>query len=68
MELPSKSNSTFVNLKLRRKLPNLNNMERFCIEEWLKISVDKCKKIIKGYGKHLLAMNGDEETSTNCLV
>ena len=39
-----------------RKPSNLTDLKQFCIEEWAKIPVSRCEKLVKGYRKRLLAV------------
>ena len=48
----------------RRHLSNLNALEQFAKEQWYKIPVDRCKKLIHGYRKRLISVifsKGGEE-------
>ena len=36
--------------------PNLKELEKFCLEEWAKIPVARCAKLIETYPKRLAAV------------
>lgn len=40
----------------RRQPSNLRVLERFTQEEWSKIPVEMCKKLVDGYGKQLISV------------
>ncbi len=40
----------------RRHPSNLNDLEQFAKEEWSKIPVERCKKLIHGYRKRLISV------------
>ncbi len=40
----------------RRHPSNLNDLEQFAKEEWFKIPVERCKKLIHGYRKRLISV------------
>ncbi len=41
----------------RKHLTNLNDLEQFAKEEWSKILVERCKKLIHAYWKQLISVN-----------
>ncbi len=40
----------------RRHPSNLNDLEQFAKEEWSKIPIERCKKLIHGYRKRLVSV------------
>ena len=43
---------------------NLKELEQFCLEEWAKIPVARCAKLIETYPKRLAAVNAAKGDST----
>jgi hypothetical protein len=39
-----------------RKPTNLNDLERFCVEEWARIPQERCEKLVSSYKNRLLAV------------
>jgi hypothetical protein len=39
-----------------RKPKNLRELAEFCIEEWRKVSAERCAALVNGYRKRLLAV------------
>ena len=48
----------------KRKPSNLKELEQFCLEEWAKIPVDRCGRLIETYEKPLAAVIAAKVVST----
>ena len=58
---------SFYNIKIavhQRNPSNLKELERFCLEEWAKIPVARCAKLIETYPKRLAAVIAAKGGST----
>lgn len=49
---------------LKWKLSNLEELEKFCHEEWAKIPVERCDKLIETYQERLTAVIAAKGGST----
>ena len=73
LELPNQSldlnpiENLWSDLKIavhKRKPSNLKELEQFCLEEWAKIPVDRCGRLIETYEKPLAAVIAAKVVST----
>ena len=70
LEWPSQSpevnpiENLWYGLKIAVHQPNLKELEQFCLEEWAKIPVARCAKLIETYPKRLAAIIAAKGGST----
>ena len=61
-------NWRFLKFQIRKRaLANINNLKTICQEEWYKIPINYCKKLIKNFRKRLMAVEVNKEYSTKYL-
>ena len=77
LECPSQSpdlnpiENVWYDLKIavhQRNPSNLNELEQFCLEEWVKIAVAKCAKLIETYPKILTTVISEKGGSTKYCI
>ena len=63
-----KAQTSNFNPIVRQRIPsNLKELEQFCLEEWSKIPVTRCAKLMKTYPKRLAAAIAAKGGSTKCI-